>query len=552
MTGPKKAGRSALIAATTAAICLWIGAGRGRRVAVALLFAVLVVDQLQATTLRVGWRGLGWPTLPPQAIEQPTVHAARLAAELAPTYQRLLAADGTHLDAVAPAALARLWRIPIAGGYNPMLLERMNDLALLEQNGRVDLVTLGPDDTALDVLAIRYVLLKPAVQAVSERFKRLGVEWEEEALDFLIGRADCGHRYPRQTSVALVTYLRYSEHVPAGDEVVSVTVVSPDGTTHTAPLRAGLETAETGLFDPELQARAQHEPAPTRFGDDADQPLRFFTRVDLPEPMAVTRLELRAPGTGGWTVVQHITLLDELGASHPLRALDMRLRGQRWREVRRFETSRESDRGADVEAPGEDAYILLENQRALPRAWIVPEIVPLDDLDASATFRVAQLPDGRRFDPRQIAIVDAEQASAATFAPGRATASIETIEDGRIRVAVSTDGGGFLVLSEAHYPGWRVSIDGEPASLVRTDLALQGVAIPTGEHVVEFRLAPTSLRLGAGLTLAGLLGCLLVGSLGRLRAARGRRSGADGGGRRRSGRGIPRARRSSPTAGPQA
>ena len=154
---------------------------------------------------------------------------------------------------------------------------------------------------------------------------------------------------------------------------------------------------------------------------------------------------------------------------------------------------------------------------SLPRTWIVPEIVPLDDGDASATFRVAQLPDGRRFDPRQIAIVNAEQASAATFAPGRATASIETIEDGRIRVAASTDGGGFLVLSEAHYPGWRVSIDGEPARLVRTDLALQGVAILAGEHVVEFRLAPTSLRLGAGLTLAGLLGCLLIGSLGRRR-----------------------------------
>jgi hypothetical protein len=44
-----------------------------------------------------------------------------------------------------------------------------------------------------------------------------------------------------------------------------------------------------------------------------------------------------------------------------------------------------------------------------------------------------------------------------------------------------------LVASESWYPNWRVSVDGEPADVVRANYAYLGVWVPGGEHRVEFR-----------------------------------------------------------------
>ena len=46
----------------------------------------------------------------------------------------------------------------------------------------------------------------------------------------------------------------------------------------------------------------------------------------------------------------------------------------------------------------------------------------------------------------------------------------------------------FAVFSEIFYDkGWTVTIDGEEADAIRVDYILRGVALPEGEHIVEWR-----------------------------------------------------------------
>ena len=59
----------------------------------------------------------------------------------------------------------------------------------------------------------------------------------------------------------------------------------------------------------------------------------------------------------------------------------------------------------------------------------------------------------------QTALVDEEGVQARTYGPGPQSAAVESIADGAIRVRVSSAAGGFLVLSEAFYPGWQGRID---------------------------------------------------------------------------------------------
>lgn len=66
----------------------------------------------------------------------------------------------------------------------------------------------------------------------------------------------------------------------------------------------------------------------------------------------------------------------------------------------------------------------------------------------------------------------------------------------------------FAVLSEIYYSaGWNAFIDGKKTDYVKTDYALRGIAVPAGQHRVEFRFEPSSYKTG---NLIMLISTLLV------------------------------------------
>jgi uncharacterized membrane protein YfhO len=77
------------------------------------------------------------------------------------------------------------------------------------------------------------------------------------------------------------------------------------------------------------------------------------------------------------------------------------------------------------------------------------------------------------------------------------------------------------VLTDLHYPGWKVELDGESAELHRVNYLLRGTSLPAGRHHVEFSYAPTSWRLGWIVSLVALaaLGGAVAVALRRRRRA---------------------------------
>lgn len=76
---------------------------------------------------------------------------------------------------------------------------------------------------------------------------------------------------------------------------------------------------------------------------------------------------------------------------------------------------------------------------------------------------------------------------------------------GRVTAEVTAKTPALLVTSQPAIPGWRLSIDGEPAEPARVNGAFLGAWVEAGQHRVDFRYAPASWRWGCALALLGLL-----------------------------------------------
>jgi len=103
-------------------------------------------------------------------------------------------------------------------------------------------------------------------------------------------------------------------------------------------------------------------------------------------------------------------------------------------------------------------------------------------------------------------------------AGGRALAELGGARSDRLRILTESEAPALLVLTDTWYPGWRASVDGQPATLWRADHAFRAVTVPAGRHEVELRFAPRSVLAGA--LVSALSAALVVAVLVRRRRER--------------------------------
>lgn len=77
------------------------------------------------------------------------------------------------------------------------------------------------------------------------------------------------------------------------------------------------------------------------------------------------------------------------------------------------------------------------------------------------------------------------------------------------KIRVEAEGPGLLVLSEVQYPGWTVSVDGQPAEIQSAGGLLRSVRLTEGRHQAVFAFQPTLLYIGLALAVLSW-GSLLV------------------------------------------
>jgi hypothetical protein len=105
---------------------------------------------------------------------------------------------------------------------------------------------------------------------------------------------------------------------------------------------------------------------------------------------------------------------------------------------------------------------------------------------------------------RDSVIIQQKYASRVPFQPvADTTASIHLVDNvlEKIDYKFSAKTNQFAVFSEIYYEeGWDAYLDGKKTDYLRVDYLLRGMAVPAGEHTIEFRFEPHSYKLGTALT----------------------------------------------------
>ena len=150
---------------------------------------------------------------------------------------------------------------------------------------------------------------------------------------------------------------------------------------------------------------------------------------------------------------------------------------------------------------------VYENNRVLPRAFIAPHarILPTPQ-------EVLQNLADSTFNPQETVLLESEAAFPPVTSPPTWSdqAVIKRYRIDAVDIDVETNGG-FLVLTDTYYPGWRVYVDGVEQPILRANYLFRAVPIQAGKHQVSFVYKPLSFRIGLIVTLLSLvIGCVLL------------------------------------------
>lgn len=394
------------------------------------------------------------------------------------------------------------------GGYSSV--ESRRSFAFREQ-------VASTQNQLLDLASVRYVIY-PAAEKSYPSYRN--VPFDPERPLMVGARGSIGgvesfsfdgipaHR------IQVVAALTHATTIPQDEIVAEITVVPMRGPEAKIQLLAGRDVAEWAYDRADAVGKAHHaRPDTIAFRREAFDPVfnqtydlyLFYSEHDLPveREMEVKQVDIR---------------LTSPDSSFELYGLGL----YNW-ETRQTEAATQRTR-SNFRSVFRDAEAeIFENQRAFPRAYIVPNAMDAP-LGPEAIGFLLYAP----MDPKSSVLLDSPGADGSgeqSFwtlrgEPGAQSSTpirpAHLVESNGASEVYRVDGltGGFLVRSVSFAPGWRAWVDGVEAPVMRANYLFQAVAIPAGSHEIELRYEPRAVVVGLWLSASSALIALIPVGVG--------------------------------------
>lgn len=245
----------------------------------------------------------------------------------------------------------------------------------------------------------------------------------------------------------------------------------------------------------EFEAGLQATPADLQIKQDTRYPYRVFDRSTGGNPFESARASYFHNSIGGYSPAK-LGLYQDL-IEHQLAKGNMQVYNML------------NTRYFIVQNPADGKPVVQQNPNAFGPVWLVNKI----EFVADGNTEIQALDSTNLM---EVAVVQEKYRTAAGVAPvSDSTASITWLENKNdlVRYKSSSASPQFAVFSEVYYDkGWNAYIDGKLTPHVKANYILRGMAIPAGDHSIEFRFEPKAVALSKTITTVStiLLGLLLI------------------------------------------
>ncbi len=160
-----------------------------------------------------------------------------------------------------------------------------------------------------------------------------------------------------------------------------------------------------------------------------------------------------------------------------------------------------AERIAEGTDPNDKPVYLYRLLQLAPRAWLVGQAIVEPDPELALQRLVAL-----DFDPTRQVLLTTVPANLEVAESCGGTIAWHQRKPEYLVLSVKTDQPCILVLSELDYPGWQVTVNDKPATILKADVILRSLALSAGEHKIVFHFRPFSVYLGATVSIATIIG----------------------------------------------
>jgi hypothetical protein len=372
-----------------------------------------------------------------------------------------------------------IYGVPNATGYTPLLPQLTSEY--LE----------GPSAAMLNLMNVRY-FIKPQMLPTDAKTEGndLYIEFAPKYFSTLTFPATAA------TRVKVVSSLAQSVDWRDGQVVAQIQLVTQDGLVQTIPLRAGNDTAEWAYERSDVRKVVKHSmppiattfPARSAFPTESHAGHNFLAQFDLTrdgKPLTIVSCTVLPVIDPGLLHIERVSFVTPDG-----------------KEVSLADLTGNSDFTLIYRT---NEVAVLENLDVMPRAFLVHDARVADDKSALAEMQ------RNDFKPAQTVLL----ANGAQLRAGGAQRDDESVKivsysPERVVLSAHASADAYLVLADAWFPDWIARVDGVEVPLDRADLMFRAARVSPGDHQIEFEYRPTSLYVGAALSVIALM---IVGAI---------------------------------------
>ena len=154
----------------------------------------------------------------------------------------------------------------------------------------------------------------------------------------------------------------------------------------------------------------------------------------------------------------------------------------------------------------DSAYWIVENTRALPRAYVPRSARIVNDKSERLKLLAEE-----KFNPRDVAYVEATSEKFTELPPGpyEGIVRIESELPTRLTLSAEMKTPGVVILSDLYDKGWRATINGAATQILPANHAVRGLIVPAGASKIELRYEPGSFTWGMRLAAIAALGLIV-------------------------------------------